>query len=90
MAHLDLCPGWRLSEDGQLQWILQRENPKATHERHRWVSVSFCGTREGLIDVALPHRKVKPTEAACRLLESLPAHYESGALARLTMLMAAE
>ena len=90
MANLHLCPGWRLAEDGALQWILQRENPKAKEERHRWGALSFCGTRAGLIEVALPHRKVKPTEAACRLLKSLPEHYEPGALARLAMPMAAE
>ena len=45
---------WRLSEDGKLQWILQRENPKAKDDRHRWSSVSFFGTLEGLLEVALP------------------------------------
>ena len=27
---------WRLSEDGECQWILQRANPKAKHDRNRW------------------------------------------------------
>ena len=35
MATLHLCDGWRLSEDGRLQWILQRERPKANDERDR-------------------------------------------------------
>ncbi len=90
MAHLDLCLGWRLSEDGQLQWLLQREYPKAKTKRDRWRSVAFCGTREGLVEVALPHNRVQPTEAASASLKSLPAHYETGALARLAMPMAAE
>ncbi len=74
---------WRLSEDGELQWILQREEPKAKSERHRWMSVAFCGTREGLSVVALPHHKVNPTDAACRALERLPKTYEPGALERV-------
>ena len=74
MAHLHLCEGWRLSEDGDRQWILQREHPRAKVERDRWRSVAFCGTREGLIDVALPHHRVRPTAAAHASLKSLPAH----------------
>ncbi len=37
---------WRLTEDGDVQWILQRESPKAKHDRNRWQSVAYCGTRE--------------------------------------------
>ena len=69
--------------------ILQRENPEAKDERNRWHAVSFCGTREGLVEVALSHRKVQPTEAACSLLKSLPAHYEPGALDALVVREAA-
>ena len=76
---------WRLSEDGEVQWILQRHNPKAKHERHRWVSVAFCGTREGLMEVALPHHKVNTSDAACRALKLLPAYYEPGALDALAL-----
>ena len=86
---LHLCDGWRLNEDGQLQWILQRERPKAKTERDRWRSMAFCGTREGLIKVALPRHKVKPTNAACAALKSLPAHYEPGALGALAVKAAA-
>ena len=80
MAYLHLCDGWWLNEDGDRQWILQREQPKAKDERNRWHAVSCCGTREGLIEVALPHHKVRPTDAACAALKSPPAHYEPGAL----------
>ena len=52
--------------------------------------MAFCGTRQGLIEVALPRHKVKPTDAACAALKSLPAHYQPGAPARLAMPMAAE
>ena len=47
------------------------------------------GTRESLIEVALPHRKFQPTEAACWLLKSLPASYEPGALDALLVREAA-
>ncbi len=89
MAHLHLAEGWRLGEDDLCQWISQRENAKARDERHRWKAVSFCGTREGLIEVALPHRAVNPTEAACYLLERLPRHYQPDALGALVVRKAA-
>ena len=84
-AVLQINDRWRLGEDGELQWILQRENPKAKHERHRWVSVAFCGTREGLLEVALPHHRIIPTDAACRALQRLPETYRPGALAALAV-----
>ncbi len=71
---------WRLSEDGECQWILQRANPKAKHDRNRWQSVAYCGTREGLLEVALPHHGVTPSDAAALSLKSLPEHYEPGKL----------
>ncbi len=71
---------WRLSEDGDVQWILQRANPKAKDDRHRWSSVAFCGTRAGLLNVALPHYGIISSDAASRVLESLPEHYEPGKL----------
>ena len=80
MAHLHLCEGWRLSEDGQLQWILQRHYPEAKNARDRWRSVAYCGTREGLLEVALPHNGVQPTDAACASLKRLPRRYELNAL----------
>ena len=49
MAHPHSSEGWRLGEDGVLQWTLQRERPKAKDEADRWEAVSFCGTREGPI-----------------------------------------
>ena len=83
-AVFQITDRWRLTEDGELQWILQRENPKAKHERNRWKSVAYCGTREGLLEVALPHHGVIPSDAASYLLKSLPQYYEAGALERLT------
>ena len=71
---------WRISEDGECQWILQRANPKAKDERHRWSSVAFCGTREGLLKIALPHHGIIPSDAASRVLKSLPERYEPGKL----------
>ncbi len=74
----------RRSRDGDRQWILQRERPKAKAERDRWRSMAFCGTREGLIDVALPHHRVRPTDAAHASLKSLTPHYQPGALDAMT------
>ena len=76
---------WRLTEDGDVQWILQRENPKAKDDRHRWSSVAFCGTRGGLLTVGLPHNGVSLSDAASRVLNSLPEHYEPGALERISV-----
>ncbi len=84
-AVLQITEGWRLAEDGELQWILQRENPKAKHDRNRWQSVAYCGTREGLLEVALPHHGVTPSDAAALSLKSLPECYEPGALERLAV-----
>ena len=80
MATISLNEHWRLTEDGQLQWIVQREKPKAKSERHRWASLAFCVTGEGLLNVALPRHGIIPTEAACHVLERLPARYEPAAL----------
>ena len=55
---------WRLSEDSDVQWILQRANLKAKHDRNRWQSVAYCGTREGLLEVALSHHGVILSDAA--------------------------
>ncbi len=82
------CPindRWRLTEDGDVQWILQRANPKAKHDRNRWQSVAYCGTREGLLEVALPHHGVTPIDAAALSLKSLPEYYEPGVLERLAV-----
>ncbi len=82
--------GWRLTEDGRLQWNLQRENPKAKSKQHRWVSVAFCGSREGLLDVALTHHRIIPTDTAYRVLQRLPETYQPGALERVAGEMLAE
>ncbi len=82
-AAIELASGWRLSENGELQWLLQRGQPSASNERNRWRTVAFCGTKQGLIEVALPHLGCQPTDAALLRLKSLPAHYSPGALARI-------
>ncbi len=78
---------WRLTEDGECQWILQRANPKAKDDRNRWQSVAYCGTREGLLEVALPHHGVTLIDAAALSLKSLPEYYEPGTLERLTLVL---
>ena len=76
---------WRLSEDSDVQWILQRANLKAKHDRNRWQSVAYCGTREGLLEVALSHHGVILSDAAALSLKSLPVLYEPGALERIAI-----
>ena len=83
VAAIELPPGWRLSEDGELQWLLQRGQSKALDERNRWRTVAFCGTKEGLLKVALPHHGCQPADAALLRLKSLPEHYLPGALAQI-------
>ena len=39
---------WRITEDGQSQWILQ------WREGERWRHMAFCGTKDGLIGIAYP------------------------------------
>ena len=85
MAIFELCAGWRLSGDGELQWMLQHEQPGAKDERSRWKSVAYCGSLEGLLAAALPRHRVNVTDAARGLLKRLPANYQPGALAALSM-----
>ena len=83
VATTDLAPGWRLSEDGGLQWLLQREQSSVSNERNRWRTVAFCGTKEGLLEVALAHHGCQPMDAALLRLKSLPEHYLPGVLAQI-------
>ena len=83
VAAIELAPGWRLFEDGELQWLLQREQPSVADERNRWRTVAYCGTKEGLLEVALPHHSCQPTDDALLRLKSLPEHYLPGALAQI-------
>ena len=82
-AAIELASGWRLSEDGELQWLLQREQPKVSNERNRWRTVAFCGTKEGLLEVALPHHGCQPTDVALLRLKTLPEYYLPGVLAQI-------
>ena len=68
---------WRLSEDGEVQWILQYREGK------RWKNKAFCGTRDGLMDVALPHNKVAIVGGVLAALGRLPEHYKPGGLEQL-------
>ena len=82
IAVFPLNERWQLTEDGQLQWILQRKRLKVKHERSAWASKAFCTLSEGILDVALPHHGIIPTDAACNVLGRLPARDEPGALER--------
>ncbi len=70
---------WRLTEDGELQWILQ------TLQGTRWRDRAWCGTRDGLIGVALPHHKVAVPAGVLAALERFPEFYEPGAQDALVM-----
>ena len=65
---------WRLSEDGELQWILQQRRGKG------WRSVAYCGTKAGLLEVALPHNRVAASRRVLAALGRFPESYEVGAL----------
>ncbi len=70
---------WRLSEDHELQWILQQRRGKG------WRSVAYCGTKVGLLEVALPHNRVAASRPVLAALSRLPEHYEPGALNALAL-----
>ena len=70
---------WRLSEDGELQWILQYCEGK------RWKNKAYCGTKAGLLEVAIPHNKVAAVGGVLAALSRLPESYEPGALDALVM-----
>ena len=75
---------WRLSEDGEMQWILQ------TLQGTRWRDRAWCGTRTGLLEVfALPHHKIAPPAGVLVALSRLPEYYEPGALDALALARAA-
>ena len=71
---IDIDDRWRLSEDGTLQWILQYRAGKT------WQNMSFCGTRDGLLGVAMPHRRITVPKCLLEALRGLPNRYEPGAL----------
>ncbi len=77
-AIFQITDRWRLTEDGELQWILQYREGK------RWKNKAFCGTRDGLMEVALPHNRVAIVGGVLTALSRLPEYYEPGALERLT------
>ena len=52
------------------------DRPNVKDERDRWRAVAFCGMREGLLKVALPHHGVPASDAAVDSLKSFPPHYE--------------
>ena len=77
LATLQINDRWRLSEDGELQWILEKLSGKT------WRAKAYCGTRDGLIGVALPHNRIAAPNTVLAALNRLPDSYEPGALERL-------
>ena len=76
-AVFQITDRWRLSEDGALQWLLQYR------EGERWKNKAYCGTKAGLLEVAIPHNKVTAVGGVLAALNRLPDSYEPGALERL-------
>ncbi len=70
---------WRLSEDGEVQWILEYRKGK------NWRAKAYCGTKAGLIEVALPHNKIAAPCPVLAALSRLPEFYEPGAQDALVM-----
>ena len=63
---------WRLSEDGELQWILEKFTGKT------WRGKAWCGTKAGLLEVALPKYNVAAPNTVLATLNHLPDAYEEG------------
>jgi len=65
---------WRIAEDGECQWILQ------VYSGGRYRDKAWCGTKAGLLEVALPHNGIAAPGPVLAALEALPEHYRPGAL----------
>ncbi len=76
-AVIHLAERWRLTEDGDAQWLLQKRIGE------RWRDKAWCGTREGLLIVALPHNRVAAAAAVLARLRGLPNSYTPEALEQL-------
>ena len=76
-ATFQITDRWRLSEDGDVQWILEKLSGKT------WRAKAWCGTKDGLIGVALPHNRIAAPNTVLDALSHLPESYEPGALGRL-------
>ena len=63
---------WRVSEDDEIQWVLQKL------EGGRWRNIAWCGTRDGLLDVALPHNNIAAPAGVLDALSGLPDTYQPG------------
>ncbi len=68
---------WRLSEDVELQWILQ------VYSGGRYQDKAWCGTKAGLLEVVLPHNAIAAPATVLAALNGLPEHYEPDALAQV-------
>lgn len=76
-ATLLLAEGWRPAEDGELQWIVQRR------QGQQWHAKAYCGSKAGLIEVAIPHHRIAAPATVLAALRRLPESYEPRALAKL-------
>ncbi len=71
---------WRLSEDGELQWILEKFTGKT------WRGKAWCGTKAGLLEAgALPRNKISVPNTVLAALNRLPDSYEPGALEQVAI-----
>ena len=70
---------WRVNEDGELQWIIQQRRGD------QWHSKAYCGSKAGLLEVALPRHRVLADGRLLAALWRLPEFYEPGALDALAL-----
>ncbi len=70
---------WRLSEDGKLQWVLEYRAGQ------RWQAKACCGSKTGLLEVAIPQNRIVALAYVLAALNRLPDSYEPGALEQVAI-----
>ena len=78
-ATFPITDRWRLSDDGEAQWVLEKYTGKS------WRGKAWCGTKAGLLEVALPKYNVAAPNTVLATLSRLPNSYEPGALERVAI-----
>ena len=65
---------WRLTDDGELQWLLQYR------KGNRWQNKGYITSKAGLLEVALPHHRISAPAPVFDALNALPENYQPGVL----------
>ena len=65
---------WQLTDDGELQWLLQYR------KGHRWHNKGYITSKAGLLEVGLPHHRISAPAPVFDALNALPEIYRPGVL----------